>query len=110
MQRLPREKKLRAILLMDKDRVGLAIAFLVAAVVLAVSLLLAGVEGFEVIFRVGVAFTVTYVVTFVSFGFIQRTAGGELSAQEERRLAEEAAARRRVEEEESGTGSPGEDE
>jgi hypothetical protein len=95
---------------MDKDRVGLAIAFLIAAVVLATSLLFARVEGFEVAFRVSVAFVVTYVVTFKAFGYIQRTAGSEFSAQEEARLAAEAAARQKAEEEDAGEGAPGEDE
>jgi len=57
-----------------------------------------------------VAFLVTYVVTFVAFRFVQRTARGELMAQEEARRAEEAAARRAAEAAASGDEPSGESE
>lgn len=93
MPRLPRERKVRAILLMDADRVALAVAALVATVVLVLCLFYAKIESFEVAFRVSLAFAVTYGVCFLSFRFIQRTTREEMSALEEARLAAEAAQR-----------------
>ncbi|GMV92236.1 MAG: hypothetical protein KJ060_11785 [Candidatus Hydrogenedentes bacterium] len=108
MSRLPRERKVRAILLMDVDKVALAAAAFVATIVLAIGLFYSKVEGFEVAFRVGLAFVVTYAVTFPSFGFIQRTARTELSTQEEARLAAEAAERAAAKAAESNEKYPGE--
>jgi hypothetical protein len=108
MSRLPRERKVRAILLMDADKVALAAAAIIATAVLVIGMYYSEVEGFEVAFRVGLAFIVTYAVTFSSFRFIQRTTRMELSAQEEARLAEEAAQRAVAEAAKSAEGHPGE--
>lgn len=98
---------MRAILLMDVDRVALAAAAFVATAVLVLGLFYSKVEGFEVAFRVGLAFVVTYAVTFSSFRFIQRTTRMELSAQEEARLAREAAERAAAKASEANEEYPG---
>jgi hypothetical protein len=93
---------------MDVDKVALAGAAFVATVVFLLCMFYSKVEGFETAIRIGVAFVVSYGVTFVSFQFVQRTARDEISVQEEARATVEAARRAVEEAEKSDREIPGE--